>query len=392
MRSTDSEEKKPAETYADKMGVSRVDIGEVPALIKKCYQLRDSAVLCLVGHAGIGKTDVYHQVGKDLAKELNSPFEVRISSTSSKLPEDFSGIPVPCHQTKSVDFYRMAELPVEGKGILFFDEINRCDPDTLKPIVGVLSSFETRNWKKPEGWMLGAAMNPDEDFYNVIKLEPALRRRLVMVEVTTSAASFLKWAETHNIHPAVFDYIRKNKDAIFDMTALENDKVFANPSGYEKVSNLLKSLVRKDEINTYFALMSGLLGKAHAAGIRKEFDKITELLDPIDVFTDYVSAGKSVRKTLKAGRLDVIGSLMGGITVLLERKVAEQDDFLTSAEGKKALTNIGLFYVDLPSDLGTVLVNQLTNLKKPANFMDLLTRIPEVHAKMSELRKLLATA
>ena len=382
----DEEKTSQARSYAERMNVMQVDIGEVVPLLKKCYELRRSFVPLLVGHAGIGKTASWIEAGRQLEEELGKPFEVRVSLTSSRLPEDYAGIPVPMHKDKLIDYYRMAELPSEGYGILCFDELNRCDQDTLKPIINFLSSFSIRDYSLPEGWAIGAAMNPDEDLYNVVRTEPALRRRLMIMEVVTSGASWLKWAQENDLHASVFNYIRKYPKTLLDMAALQNEKVFANPSAWEKVSTLLKT-VTKQNINTFRPLIAGYVGNEYAQGVIKEFLSLKiEEIDPLHVLYNFEEIKSALSDYIKEGKLDVVSTLINAVPTALELFMKDKEkEAFEKPEGKQIADNIAKFYKELPNDLAVVFGQNLNNL---THLHKILTEHPESRSKLLTINRI----
>ena len=133
-----------------------------------------------IGTHGIGKTERV----KSLAKSLDLKFKYYSTSTLDPWA-DIVGVPVPNHDTKTLDFYRPIEL--EEAEFVFFDELNRAHPRVLNAVLEIIQ-FKSINGKKlPNLKMVWAAINPPGGEYQVEDLDPVLVDRFhIYVEMKAS--------------------------------------------------------------------------------------------------------------------------------------------------------------------------------------------------------------
>lgn len=137
---------------------------------KLCNYAENDLNVLLIGTHGIGKTTLV----KQLAEKFN--YKMKYYSSSTLDPwADLVGVPVPNNSTKSLEFYRPADL--EDAEFVFFDELNRAHPRVLNAVLEIIQ-FKSINGKKLKNLrMVWAAINPPGGEYNVEDLDPALTDR-----------------------------------------------------------------------------------------------------------------------------------------------------------------------------------------------------------------------
>jgi hypothetical protein len=106
-----------------------------------------------------------------------------------------------------------AILPTDGTGVLVFEELNRAPSLTRTPVLELLTSRRLNQYVLPEGWMLGAAINPSDGTYAVDSLDPAFLTRFIVLELRVDHAVRVSWAHTQNIHPSVLAYVEASPAA-----------------------------------------------------------------------------------------------------------------------------------------------------------------------------------
>lgn len=121
----------------------------------------------LIGAHGIGKTAVVEQVCNDLS------LKIKYYSASTLDPwADLVGVPVPIHETESLNFYRPTAL--ENAEIVMFDELNRAHPRVLNAVLELVQKKAINGKSLPNLKMVWAAINPPGGDYDVEDLDPAL--------------------------------------------------------------------------------------------------------------------------------------------------------------------------------------------------------------------------
>jgi hypothetical protein len=172
------------------------------------------------GAPGIGKTDVV----EGIAKEYGIP--CLIVTLAHFLPEDIGGLPLlyirgagqSKEQTKSVfgeedlgKIFHTKSMPEffpdmtdTGKGILFFDEINRAPVETLTSVLTLLLSGTAAGGKYilPKNWKVWAAGNRAEDVLDrgLTELDPAVASRFTSghLWLVPQLDDWIDWARSDN--------------------------------------------------------------------------------------------------------------------------------------------------------------------------------------------------
>src|SRR5262249_34869085 len=130
-------------------------------------------------------------------------------------PPDLVGMPK--LDGSSTRYLPPAFLPTTGKGLLVFEELNRCPNYMRAPCLQLLTARTLNDYVLPPGWLPCAAINPAGEEYDVQDLDPALLSRFVVLGVRADREEWLAWAEAHNLHDDVVRYVGSD-GKIFDDT------------------------------------------------------------------------------------------------------------------------------------------------------------------------------
>jgi len=199
---------------------------ELIELVRLCYAANQPVLL--EGSHGIGKSEILEEA----ARQLGIGFICRDLSLME--PPDLIGMP---RQEGGVTHYSPpAFLPSEGKGLLIFEELNRCPSYMRGPCLQLLTARTLNDYGLPTGWLPCAAINPSGADYDVQELDPALLSRFVEVEVVADRAEWLAWAEPKGVAGQVLGYVGSDPQ-IFEDT---------NPRAWKAVSDLLHAGARHD--------------------------------------------------------------------------------------------------------------------------------------------------
>lgn len=161
--------------------------------------------LYLEGHAGIGKTQVIHQVAAMLTEQLKKPVRCQTLNLQFCERPDFMGLPCINAEGDTI-FARPKILPKDGMGILFLDEANRVDSDIQS---GMLTLLEDRNINGHQigtEWMIVLAGNPggpgNDSQYQVGDFDFALQDRIAKVRVTGNIDDLIQFLRSkYPAHP-----------------------------------------------------------------------------------------------------------------------------------------------------------------------------------------------
>lgn len=138
----------------------------------KSYMDNDLNII-VSGLAGTGKTSILTEAARQLG--LNMQY---YSAATLDPYTDLVGIPVPNHETKSVEYFR--PKAIDEAEVVFFDEANRADPKTLNTLFELIQFRSINGEKLPKLKCVVAAINPNDGNYTVDDLDPALLDRFDM--------------------------------------------------------------------------------------------------------------------------------------------------------------------------------------------------------------------
>jgi hypothetical protein len=138
----------------------------------KSYMDNDLNII-VSGLAGTGKTSILTEASRQLG--LNMQY---YSAATLDPYTDLVGIPVPNHETKSVEYFR--PKAIDEAEVVFFDEANRADPKTLNTLFELIQFRSINGEKLPKLKCVVAAINPNDGKYTVDDLDPALLDRFDM--------------------------------------------------------------------------------------------------------------------------------------------------------------------------------------------------------------------
>jgi len=374
-------------------------------------------VVCLVGEAGLGKSQIVKQIAAR-RKPDNPGFtwndEVWVDSSpvhsmylAHALGEDIS-VPYPTrvkiqdlleradklrllaefakpHDTKTADLLlqqalevtreiahtdtnavngtveylinkELKDLPPEG--ILFLDEWNRADKSVIKAFFTLIEDNAVHGVKViPDGIQIVAAMNPSDGAYSVNEAEkdPAFRRRLSFVAITTNAGAWLKYAGGEGgFHPLVVEFVRSLPDQLYDTQLRAANKQYPCPASWEKVSTLLHQgekdgVVLATDMGTH-ACIQGHIGEAPALNFIEYIKDNEIVISPHEVLESYTEKSKvrrKVRRLVRLARNDVINELCSAVSITLMH---------SQPEASSVAAALALFMHDLQPEMAVSMI------------------------------------
>jgi MoxR-like ATPase len=229
----------------------------------------------LEGRSGIGKSEIFEQLGRKLG------IEVIVIDLPVLEPPDLVGIPT------AVDgrtvYARPERLPTDGAGIMLLEELGRCDRPMRQATYQLLSHRELAGYRLPDDWCVMAATNP-EGAYDVNHLDEALRTRFMDLKVCAERGEWLLWAERNDVHPVVIALARRH-DRVFESVS---------PRSWTKASQALYAVdpLRLDDEEHLRDVLSGYLPHAWVSALIQELAR-----SGADIGLDVHVALRSYRKS-----------------------------------------------------------------------------------------------
>jgi len=203
------------------------------------------------GAPGIGKSSLVHAV----AKERKLPvIDVRAPLLD---PTDIRG--VPSIQNGKAVWSPPSFLPSEGKGVLFFDELNAAPPLVQASLYQLTLDRAVGEYQLPDGWRILAAGNRAQDASIVHKMPAALANRFIHLDFEVSLDDWRSWAINYGINPLIVGFISTRPELLFDMTNV--DRAFPTPRSWQMLSD---SLRRFTNISESLDMIIGIVGEGAA--------------------------------------------------------------------------------------------------------------------------------
>jgi hypothetical protein len=313
--------------------MKRIKAGQpVIDLVTLCYRANRPVMLC--GSHGIGKSELLERA----AAELGIGYICRDLSLME--PPDLLGLPQV--QGGTTIYSPPNFLPVEGKGLLVFEELNRCERYMRAPCLQLLTARTLNDYRLPAGWLPVAAINPFESDanYEVSELDPALTSRFVQVSIEPDVSEWLGWAEQNRIHPDVVLYAQTDT-TIFDSPQ-------SNPRAWEYVSNLLlASESNPPPAGTLEAAVAGVVGEVRCETFMRQRAKREAAIDAKGIFGRYSKHRPGITQAIKNGRLDLVRATIRSLQTYLQ----VESDFRLIRQNRRYWANLRKFCGDLPGDL-----------------------------------------
>lgn len=321
--SADTSPRRPAIQVAVPIGDAVIDLLEV------AYRTRRPVLL--EGPTGIGKS----QISAEFAARHGLAFTVLDLSLLE--PPDLVGLPVV--RDGRTHYASPSELPTTGSGVLMLEELNRAELPVMQPALQLLSARRLHAYELPPGWMCVAAVNPEDDEYQVNHLDAALRSRFLQLEVCADRDLWLAWGARTNVHPVIQQLVREHVDA-FDE---------ASPRSWAYASDLLHAL-GPDELRREALTRPLLRGHLPPAWARLVVEALAGTLEgalidlgPLLAADGVALLSARVKQLSDAGRLDAIA--------MLAARLRHQLKVAAASVAPPALEQLEALFAALPGDL-----------------------------------------
>lgn len=210
------------------------------------------------GAPGIGKTAIVEEFADEVGMEC-------VSMLGSQLaPEDIIGIPQ-IKDGKS-QFIPPAMIAKNEPYVLFLDELNGASLDVQRAMYSLIYEKRVGEFYLPEGSIVIAAGNRQQDNAIVKTMSSALVNRMFQVELRPDQKQWLEWAYANGIHPWITDYITQRPDHLFSEPP-KVEEPFSTPRSWHMLSDALKEYgvgEKNLDEKTLKVLAYGCLSPSHA--------------------------------------------------------------------------------------------------------------------------------
>jgi hypothetical protein len=373
------EKQQQQESYAEQLDIPRVTISEAMDQLAMSWKYKQfRGVWCLIGEAGLGKSQVVHQLAKENNARVCDVRTAQFGALSAGIPSI---------KGKEDDFFKIKvpdNFPKPGeKTIMLFDEVNQGEQSALAMFFSLLEDRCMYGYTLPEETLVVAAMNPDTKNYSVSRVEgnAAFRRRMKMIYITPAYKGWLAHAKTDKFHssdigcsvigkegspchPSVLNFIKAAPRILDNQTARENGKQYMCPATVQTVS--LDAYVMEAEGTPLHGEVAQIkfgssIGMTTATQLVAYMENSDILIDPMAVLTNLKSVKGKITRLVNKGQTEPLIEL--GLNVQ-KALYAEQPD----------VTVAGTNYVDflsvLPADTIQAILSQTKKVARDNDALD----------------------
>lgn len=338
----------------------------VKALITREIQTRPP---CIVGHAGIGKSEIVRQVALEMtqdeefmawmhenahifypnhtksdARKLLKEHGIRCVTTNLQFcePPDFLGLPfVSGELGKEVTRHARPELlPFDGVGIWFLDEANRCSRDNRAGMLTLIQDLAVNGHRLGAGWMIVMAQNPADKDYEVQEFDAALKDRISPIEFAGDSKEVISYlSEKYTTKDPIVRWITNNAERI-DFTGSSR----TSPRGLEFCIKALRAegVLTENKAGALFfsnfelafTVMATELGQEAATAIKTFLTSVEDLKgeEVLDKWTE--DTKRKIHAVEDNGRTDILNSLNDAIVTILSQRMETIEVEVDQAKGK----------------------------------------------------------
>lgn len=237
--------------------------------------IKAQQVAMIHGDPGIGKSEIV----KAIADKFNLVLiDIRLSQCD---PTDLNGFPFFDKETGLATYIPMSMFPLastelpEGKNgfLLFLDEVNSAPMAVQAASYKISLDKEVGQHKLHPKTAIVCAGNLASNKAIVNRMSTAMQSRLIHMELTVDAETWIEWASKNNIDHRITAYIHNRPENLHRFDPQHSDFTFACPRTWEFASKLLEVSGKKD-LQELLPLLAGTLSE----GVAREFIAYTKTL------------------------------------------------------------------------------------------------------------------
>jgi hypothetical protein len=220
------------------------------------------------GAPGVGKSEMVHQ-----AADGEAVIDVRLSMLD---PVDLRGLPTTIPDGKGgtrVAWALPDFIPADGKGIIFFDELNTAPVAVQNAALQIILDRKCGPHKLGDGWYIVACGNKSSHRAHVNPLSAPLRNRFSIVDYVPSVEAWTGWAVNNRIHDHIIAFLNFAPDHLSSSPSDEYSN-FASPRSWARVSRLMEHGVNNDIEAT-----TSLIGRGSAVAFSSFCEEIEDMPD-----------------------------------------------------------------------------------------------------------------
>jgi len=388
---------------AEQVKINTVNLTTAKKMLETFYNSRES--LMLWGKPSTAKSSIIKDFAIAKAKELGLEyseeffgakyFTLKVITLSQMDSPDLRGMPcvsVDNNGKEITKFIPTEELPREGQGILFFDELNNGDETTLKAAYQIIldgkygSLQRIKDSTGKDAFWRVAASNTEDDFCNTTPMPLALLRRFSHVEVMPTTEEVVNYFISMSEDARVIAYLQAYTADLFPTEwtdVLLTKKANPFPSQWQRISRLINGLKEGQDNSLIREIVTSCIGQG-LAGKFMAFIKITNKIDWTKIYTDTEKEVKNLQATAGTDKTSLTYSLLSELTMRWKNNVSIK-------VMKKDIKLVDKIIVDVISNVDKEMQISFLKMLKQANaqrFIKLVTMNKEISNVAAELGKI----
>ncbi len=212
-------------------------------------------------------------------------------------------------------------LPADWKGIIFMDEVNGAMPIVQAACYQLFLDRKLGELELPEGAMVMAAGNRENDGGVTFNLATPLKDRMIHVELIADLKEWTNWAMDAGVHPMVVSYLQTNQ-ADFNTLSPQNPNICggSSPRSWVSVSetvyefeDMFGEQADKAKERVLTAMMDGTIGDDIAARVKTHRQMVHKLPTVEEILTGKVTDFSKVADMDISKHYAVVFNLVYGI-------------------------------------------------------------------------------
>lgn len=245
-----------------------MDLHQAEKLLVDLFMGGSNLTVELQSKPGVGKSSVVRQAVEICSERLGEPVGFRPFHLSTIEAVDAQGYMIPAKNKEGEHvsvFTRSPILPPKNapkRGVLFLDERKQATQEVNKPIARLIEERQIGDQKLPEGWVVWCASNRVSDKSGAIRDMAFFRNRMCIIQVEAQLNAWVRWAETHNVHPFLIAFAKKAPGIVFDTDVPVDEAPFCTPRTLVKTQDIL---VHVNDTGIATEAVCGLVGEGAGA-------------------------------------------------------------------------------------------------------------------------------
>lgn len=310
------------------------------------------------GVPGIGKTALMKQVLDDMVKDLvgdlkktlqntpdyqyfvkeqNSKGDLHTINLSAKTSCDFSGLPYMQKKGEKTiqKFAQPDNLPMNGYGIIFYDEANRVfDLEMKSTLLSLWMDRGVNGHFLGEGFIqIAAGNNFDDERFETEMPDQALKERFRVIRLQPTIAEVISFLEKKHQNHFLVNYLKENPD-LCNIASKDYDSAYS-PRTIDmamKITRLYKDEIPDEKENLVKNILTAYFSSADATRI------INATKDNKEITFAQVVENPNLAKKIKRSDMPTTTKIMNEVFERIKSNVKKKKP-LTDKE-KEAMTSI----------------------------------------------------